>query len=128
MLSNVCGRGGSASLKASSAHPVASLFIAAVLGGSLLCVSCAHTEPALQREQVLYVGTSNALTSLQHTVPSVPAPGNSVLEAALVVGGALLALWATQLRRSLNVTLSGAPPIAHDLKQTCNRRVRSSKS
>ena len=110
MLSNVCGRGCSARLKASSAYLVASLFIAAVLGGSLLCVSCAHTEAGLHREQVLYVGTSNALTSLQHTVPYVPAPCNSVLEGVLAVGSALLALWASHLHRSLNEVRNGKPP------------------
>ena len=47
MLFNVCGRGCSARLKASSACLVASLFILAALGGSLPCVSCARPEPGL---------------------------------------------------------------------------------
>jgi hypothetical protein len=98
-----------AKLRQNSVHLAACLFIVVLLAGSLLCASCAHTEAGLQREQVLYVGTSNTLTSLQHTVPYVPAPGNSILEGVLAVGGALMALWATHLHRSLNEVRNGKP-------------------
>ncbi len=110
MKLSVSAAGFSVWLKRNWAHVAVCLFIGGLLAGSLLCVSCAHTQAGLQREQVLYVGTSNALTSLQHTVPYVPAPCNSVLEGVLALGGALLALWASHLHRSLNEVRNGKPP------------------
>jgi len=83
------------------AYGVASLFIALAVVGSLSTVSCAHTEPGLQREEQLYLATSNTAASLRQVVPYVPPPTSGMLEGVLAVGGALLALWATHLQRSL---------------------------
>ncbi len=85
----------------------ASAFIAAVVVGSLCSLSCARTEAGLRREQVIYVGSSNALESVRQLVPYVPPPGNSLLEGVLAAGGALLALWATHLQRSLKDLRNG---------------------
>ena len=85
----------------------ASAFIAAVVVGSLCSMSCARTEAGLQREQVVYVGSSNALESVKQIVPYVPPPANGVLEGVLAVGGALLAVWATHLQRSLKDLRNG---------------------
>jgi hypothetical protein len=102
-------------LRPKLAYAVASMFIALALVGLLSTVSCAHTEPGLQREATLYLATSNAATSLQQILPYVPPPTNSLLEGVLAVGGALLALWATHLHRSLTELRngkSGPPPPA----------------
>ena len=69
MKSSVSRGGWVAKLRQNSVHLAACLLIVILLAGSLLCASCAHTAAGLQREQVLYVGTFNALTSLQHAVP-----------------------------------------------------------
>ena len=70
-------------------------------------MSCARTEAGLRREQVIYVGSSNALESVKQLVPYVPPPANGVLEGVLAVGGALLAVWATHLQRSLKDLRNG---------------------
>src|SRR5512137_190888 len=88
----------------------ASAFIAAVVVGLLCSLSCARTEAGLQREQVVYVGSSNALESVKQIVPYVPAPANGILEGVLAVGGALLAVWATHLQRSLKDLRNGNAP------------------
>ena len=107
MKLNASVAGFSARLKPSLAYLAASLFIAAVVAGSLSLVSCATTEAGLQREQTLYLTTSNATHSLTQVLPYVPPPANSLLEGILAVGGALLALWATHLHRSLNEVRNG---------------------
>jgi hypothetical protein len=91
------------------AYVVASLFIAAALVGLLATVSCAHTEQGLQREEQLYLSSSNTVTSLRQVLPYVPPPTNGVLEGVLAVGGALLALWATHLHRSVEELRNGKP-------------------
>ena len=85
----------------------ASAFIAAVVVGLLCSLSCARTEAGLQREQVVYVGSSNALESVKQIVPYVPPSANGILEGVLAVGGALLAVWATHLQRSLRDLRNG---------------------
>ena len=89
------------------AYLIASAFIAAVVAGSLCLTSCATTEPGLARETQLYLVASNNVNSLKQIVPYVPPPANGILEGVLAVGGALLALWATHLHRSLNDIRNG---------------------
>ncbi len=85
-------------------------FTALVTVGCLTLTSCATTEPGLARETQLYLVTSNNLNSLKQLVPYVPPPANGLLEGVLAVGGALLALWATHLHRSVNEIRNGGPP------------------
>jgi hypothetical protein len=89
------------------AYLTACAFIAAAVVGSLTFTSCAHTEAGLARETQLYLSTSNATQNLRQVVPYVPAPANSLLEGILAAGGALLAVWATHLHRSLNEVRNG---------------------
>ena len=91
------------------AYLIASAFTAVVVAGSLSLTSCAHTEAGLQREQAVYLVTSNAHQTLQQLVPYAPPPTNSILEGVLAAGGAVLALWATHLHRSLNDLRNGGP-------------------
>ena len=91
------------------AYLIASAFTAAVVAGSLSLTSCAHTEAGLQREQAVFLVASNAHQTLQQLVPYAPPPANSILEGVLAAGGALLALWATHLHRSLNDLRNGGP-------------------
>jgi len=96
-----------AELKPRLAYLAASLFIAAAVVGLLGLTSCAHTADGIARETQLYLTTSNATQQLRQIVPYVPPPANSILEGILAVGGALLALWATHLHRSLNEVRNG---------------------
>jgi hypothetical protein len=89
-----------------------SAFIAAVLAGSLPLCGCAHTEKGLAREQSLYVLSTNALTGLKELTPYVPSPANSILQSLTAIGGALLALWATHLHRSVAELRNGHPKAA----------------
>ena len=91
------------------AYLIASAFTAVVVAGSLSLTSCAHTQAGLQREQAVYLVASNAHQTLQPLVPYAPPPANSILEGVLAAGGALLALWATHLHRSLNDLRNGGP-------------------
>ena len=104
---NVLKPGWTDRLQQSLVPIAASLFIAVVVCGSFACVSCAHTPAGLQREQALYLVTSNTLTGAQSIAPYVPAPGNTLIEGVLAAGGALLALWATHLQRSLKEVRNG---------------------
>ena len=92
------------------AYLIASLFIVAVVAGSLFSTGCAHTEAGLQRESALYLVSSNAMQNLKAIIPYAPPPANGLLEGILACGGALLALWATHLHRSLNQLKNGQPP------------------
>ncbi len=83
------------------------VFTALVTAGCLTLTSCAHTEAGLARETQLYLAASNNLNSLKQIVPYVPPPANGILEGVLAVGGALLALWATHLHRSVNDLRNG---------------------
>jgi hypothetical protein len=92
-------------------HVCAWSFTAAVVFGSLACGSCAHTPAGLEREQILFDASSNAMVAVRQATPYAPPPCNSVLEGVLAVGGALLALWATHLQRSLKeVRTTQLPP------------------
>ena len=97
-------------LRENSVHVSAWLFIAVVVAGSLVCASCAHTPAGLEREQTLYVVSSNTLAKLKEVAPYAPPPCNSILEGVLATGGALLALWATHLQRSLKEVRNGNLP------------------
>jgi hypothetical protein len=97
-------------LRENLVHVSAWSFIAVVVAGSLVCASCAHTPAGLDREQVIYGLTSNAVVSLNHIAPYAPPPCNSILEGVLATGGALLALWATHLQRSLKEVRNGNLP------------------
>jgi hypothetical protein len=99
-------------LRQHSTLAVGSVFIAAVTAGSLACVSCAHTEAGLAREETMLIGTSNVLASVKQIAPYVPPPCNQILEGVLAVGGALMALWATHLQRSLADLRNGKSPAA----------------
>jgi hypothetical protein len=96
-------------LRPKLAYLAASLFIALALAGLLSVTSCANTEAGLQRETQLYLAASNATTSLHQVLPYVPPPASGILEGVLAVGGALLALWATHLHRSLTELRNGKP-------------------
>jgi len=96
-------------LRPKLAYAIASLFIALAVAGLLSTASCASTEPGLQREQQLYLATSNSAASAKQILPYVPQPVSGILEGILAVGGALLALWATHLQRSLTDLRNGKP-------------------
>ncbi len=76
-------------------------FILLATAGLLALSSCAHTEAGLAREQQLFNSSSNALSYAQQVAASLPSPTSNVVEGVLAVGGALLAVWATHLQRSL---------------------------
>ncbi len=109
MLSNSFAAASKGRLNTAAVFLVACAFIALAVGGSLSLTSCATTEPGLQRETQLYLTTSNTVENVRHVVPYVPPPANGILEGVLAVGGALLALWATHLHRSLNEVRNGKP-------------------
>ena len=94
-------------LKPQTMYLVACGYIALALGGSLLLTACGHTEAGIQRETALYQGTSNTVENVRQALPYVPPPANGILEGVVAVGGALLALWATHLQRSLNDVRNG---------------------
>jgi hypothetical protein len=99
-----------ANVRPKPAGVAASLSIVVALAGVLSTASCTRTEAGLQRETQLYLVASNATETIKHVVPYVPPPANSVLEGVLAVGGALLALWATHLHRSVGELRNGKPP------------------
>lgn len=76
-------------------------FILLGLAGLLAVSSCATSEKGLAREQALYITASNTVATAQAVAPALPAPTGTMLEGILGIGGALLALWATHLQRSL---------------------------
>jgi hypothetical protein len=78
--------------------------------GSLVLCSCAHTEKGLAREQLAYNVTSNAVAYLQPVAAAAPAPINTLLEGLLASGGALLALWASHIHRSVAELKTGGSP------------------
>jgi hypothetical protein len=69
--------------------------------GSLVLSSCATTQKGLDREEKIYLTTSNGLVTLKSAVPYVPPPYNGLLEGVLAIGGALMAVWASHLHRSM---------------------------
>ena len=109
MLSKFSAAASNGLRKPSTMYLAASAYIALALGGSLLLTACASTEAGVQRETRLYLTSSNAVENIRQLVPYVPPPANSILEGVLAVGGALLALWATHLHRSLNEVRNGQP-------------------
>jgi hypothetical protein len=88
-----------------------SVFIALVTAGSLVSISCAHTPAGLAREEQLYLVTSNAMATVKQATPYAPPPCNQILEGILATGGALMALWATHLQRSLADLRNGKPGV-----------------
>ena len=69
--------------------------------GSLVLSSCATSQKGLEREHALYLAASNGLVGIQSTVPYLPPPASGLLEGFLAIGGALMAVWATHLHRSM---------------------------
>jgi hypothetical protein len=88
----------------------ASAFIVAVMAGLLLTVSCAHTPQGLQRETQVYLTASNAIERMHQLSPYVPPQTSPIFEGILAAGGALLALWATHLQRTVAELRSNQPP------------------
>ena len=80
-----------------------------VTAGVLVLSSCATTRKGLDREQQLYLVTSNAVSGITALTPFVPAPFGTLLEGATAVGGALLAVWASHLHRSVRALENGPP-------------------
>jgi hypothetical protein len=82
--------------------------------GSLALSSCASTPEGVNREQHLYLATSNALVSLNTVAPALPQPVGGLVEGCLAIGGALMAVWASHLHRSVrtlqNGTKNGSAP------------------
>ena len=86
-------------------------FILLATAGLLALSSCASTPQGVQREEALYLTASNAIATGHTIAPYLPAPANSVVEGLLAVGGALLAVWASHLHRSVrNLENGGTPP------------------
>ena len=71
--------------------------------------SCASTPKGVEREQRLYLATSNALVTLNAVAPAIPQPVGGLVEGCLAIGGALMAVWATHLHRSVRSLQNGAP-------------------
>ncbi len=82
-------------------------FITLALGGLLALSLCATSEAGLKREEGLYLVLSNSLATARVVAPGVPPPTGTMVEGVLGVGGALLALWATHLQRSLRDLKTG---------------------
>jgi len=93
---------------------VACSYIALATAGSLALSSCASTPKGVAREQALYNVATNAVTYLHQLAPSLPAPAGTLLEGVLAAGGALLALWATHLQRSVAELKNGHSKAAAD--------------
>ena len=76
-------------------------FILLVGAGSLVLCSCAATEKGLAREQSIHDVASNAVFYARPLAAVAPQPFATALEGILAAGGALLALWATHIHRSV---------------------------
>jgi hypothetical protein len=76
-------------------------FLLGALALAVVLSGCAHTQQGLDRETALYLATSNTVASARSIAPYLPAPTNQVVEGFLAAGGALLALWATHLQRTV---------------------------
>jgi hypothetical protein len=83
-------------------------FILLLTAGSLVLSSCATTPAGIARENHLYLATSNALVSLNSVAPAIPQPVGGLVEGCLAIGGALMAVWATHLHRSMRTLQNGA--------------------
>jgi hypothetical protein len=76
-------------------------FTLLVGAGSLVLCSCATTEKGLAREQSIHDAASNAIYYARPVAAVAPQPFATALEGILAAGGALLALWATHIHRSV---------------------------
>ena len=76
-------------------------FTLLVGAGSLVLCSCATTEKGLAREQTIQDAASNAIYYARPVAAVAPQPFATALEGILAAGGALLALWATHIHRSM---------------------------
>ncbi len=85
-------------------------FILLVTAGLLALSSCASTPKGVEREQAVYLALSNGVVAGHAIAPYVPAPANTILEGVLAVGGALLAVWASHLHRTVRDLQNGGPP------------------
>jgi hypothetical protein len=72
-----------------------------VTAGSLVLCSCATTEAGLAREERIHDYASNAVYYARPVAAIAPQPFATALEGILAAGGALLALWATHIHRSV---------------------------
>ena len=109
MFSKECAAASAAWLRGRLVYLAASLFISGAVAGLLPLISCARTEAGLQRELVMVQASSNAVENLKQVLPYAPTPASGVVQGFLAVGGALLALWATHLQRSLSEVRNGKP-------------------
>jgi hypothetical protein len=83
-------------------------FILLVTAGLLALSSCATSPKGLAREQRAYNTTSNVLYAVGTAVPALPAPASQVLEGFLALGGALMAVWASHLHRTVRDIQNGS--------------------
>ena len=91
------------------AYVVASVFIALAVGGSLSTACVRPHRAGSPAGGTALSGDLQHAASLRQVVPYVPPPASGMLEGVLAVGGALLALWATHLQRSLADLRNGKP-------------------
>jgi hypothetical protein len=80
---------------------VVSVYILLATAGALALSSCATTEKGLQREETFINAASNSIAVLRPISTAAPQPIGSAVEGILAGAGALLALWATHVHRSL---------------------------
>lgn len=83
-------------------------FILLVGAGARVLTGCASTPKGVAREQQLYLVSSNAVSGLSALAPYAPAPVGTLLEGITAVGGALLAVWASHLHRSVRALETGS--------------------
>ncbi len=83
-------------------------FILLVGAGVRGLSGCASTPQGVAREQQLYLVTSNAVSGLSALAPYTPPPVATLLEGVTAVGGALLAVWASHLHRSVRALETGS--------------------
>ena len=83
-------------------------FTILLTAGLLALSSCASTPAGIAREHQLYLTTSNAIVALNTVAPALPQPVGGMVEGFLAIGGALMALWATHLHRSMRDLQNGS--------------------
>ena len=90
-------------------------FILLVTAGLRVLTSCATTPAGIAREEQLYRVTTNAVGGIGSLAPYTAPPVSTLLEGVTAVGGALLAVWASHLHRSVraleNKPPNGSPPV-----------------
>ena len=84
-------------------------FILLATAGLRVLTSCATTPAGIAREEQLYRVTTNAVGGIASIAPYTAPPVSTLLEGITAVGGALLAVWASHLHRSVRA-LESKPP------------------